>query len=308
MSHVKHWDDMTVRTRESGHIGGEWEFLSDETGSVGIGAKRVRIPPGKWSTPVHVHGSEEEIFYVLGGTGLSWQDGKTYAIGEGDCIVHTAGAEAHSIRAGDDGLEFVVFGQRLQDVAALLPRAGVFWLGAKWVEAGDDRHPWQRELAAGEPECPEPETERVPWIANLAAVEDEERRGATVARRKRDLGSAVGSVQVGLRWYQPDPGMLAVPPHCHSAEEELFVVLDGDGACLLGDEEHPVRRGSVVARPPGTGVAHTFRAGPDGLSYLAFGTREPNDICFYPRSGKISFRGVGVIGRLERLDYWDGED
>ena len=26
-----------------------------------------------------------------------------------------------------------------------------------------------------------------------------------------------------------------------------------------------------------------------------------------PRSGKISFRGVGVIGRLEQLDYWDGE-
>ncbi len=31
-------------------------------------------------------------------------------------------------------------------------------------------------------------------------------------------------------------------------------------------------------------------------------------MCFYPRSNKISFRGLGVIGRLERLDYWDGED
>ena len=29
---------------------------------------------------------------------------------------------------------------------------------------------------------------------------------------------------------------------------------------------------------------------------------------YYPRSGKISFRGVGVIGRLEQVDYWDGED
>jgi uncharacterized cupin superfamily protein len=68
-----------------------------------------------------------------------------------------------------------------------------------------------------------------------------------------------------------------------------------------------VRRGSVVARPPGTGVAHAFRAGPRGMSLLAYGTREPADIAYYPRSNKLSFRGLGVIGRIERLDYWDGE-
>jgi uncharacterized cupin superfamily protein len=76
---------------------------------------------------------------------------------------------------------------------------------------------------------------------------------------------------------------------------------------LLGDEEHSVRRGHVVGRPPGTGVAHAFRAGERGLVCLAYGTREPNDICYYPRSNKIYFRGVGVIGRIEKLDYWDGE-
>jgi hypothetical protein len=31
-------------------------------------------------------------------------------------------------------------------------------------------------------------------------------------------------------------------------------------------------------------------------------------MCFYPRSNKISFRGLGVIARVERLEYWDGED
>jgi len=44
------------------------------------------------------------------------------------------------------------------------------------------------------------------------------------------------------------------------------------------------------------------------MTLLAYGTRDPNDIAYYPRSGKISFRGVGVIGRLEQADYWDGED
>jgi hypothetical protein len=40
---------------------------------------------------------------------------------------------------------------------------------------------------------------------------------------------------------------------------------------------------------------------------LAYGTRDPSDICWYPDSRKIYFRGVGVIGRIEQLDYWDGE-
>jgi hypothetical protein len=31
-------------------------------------------------------------------------------------------------------------------------------------------------------------------------------------------------------------------------------------------------------------------------------------MCYYPRSNKISFRGLGVIGRLERLNYWDEEE
>ena len=69
-----------------------------------------------------------------------------------------------------------------------------------------------------------------------------------------------------------------------------------------------MRRGRTIARPAGTRRAHALRAGDDGMTLLAYGTRDPNDIVYYPRSGKISFRGVGVIGRLEQLDYWDGED
>jgi uncharacterized cupin superfamily protein len=62
-----------------------------------------------------------------------------------------------------------------------------------------------------------------------------------------------------------------------------------------------------VARPAGTGIAHAFRGGPGGMEYLAYGTREPNDIAFQPRSNKLLIRGVKVIARIEKLDYWDGE-
>jgi uncharacterized cupin superfamily protein len=129
-----------------------------------------------------------------------------------------------------------------------------------------------------------------------------------VVRTRRNLGRAVGSVNTGLQHVEVASGKESTAQHCHSVEEEMFVILDGDGALVLDDEEMPVRAGHVVARPAGTGVAHMFRAAERGLRYLAYGTREPADICYYPRSNKIAFRGVGVIARLERLEYWDGED
>ena len=62
-----------------------------------------------------------------------------------------------------------------------------------------------------------------------------------------------------------------------------------------------------MARPPGTRVAHQFIAGERGLTLLAWGTRDPNDVAWYPDSNKVSLRGIGVRARVEPLDYWDGE-
>jgi uncharacterized cupin superfamily protein len=54
-------------------------------------------------------------------------------------------------------------------------------------------------------------------------------------------------------------------------------------------------------------MSHFFRAGPEGMTFLAYGTRRPNDVCYYPRSNKIYWRGLGLIARLEPLKYDDGE-
>ncbi len=91
------------------------------------------------------------------------------------------------------------------------------------------------------------------------------------------------------------------------------MVLEGDGHLLLWEDdqvsEHAVRPGSVVARPAGTGVAHAFRASSEGMSLLMYGTRDPNDMCFYPRSRKLYIRGLGLVTRVgEQLDYMDGEE
>jgi uncharacterized cupin superfamily protein len=68
-----------------------------------------------------------------------------------------------------------------------------------------------------------------------------------------------------------------------------------------------VKRGHIVSRPAGTRISHCLRSGEAGLTYLAYGTKDPNDVCYYPRSNKIFWRGLGLIARLEALDYFDGE-
>ena len=317
MSAVAHWDDVEPRRIEFDPLCSNRFDLGTAAGSVTAGVARVQVDPGKHSSPVHVEGAEEEIFYVLGGSGLSWQDGEVYEVGEGDCLVHLAGEEEHTLVAGPNGLDVLAFGERSAPPLAYLPRAGVARIGVTH-EVSKGPHPFEREAAAGPLELPEP-SPRPSRIVNLADVEVEEEHRTTVHSDWRDLGGTAGSVRTGLNHVTVAPGRLMAAPHCHSAEEEIFVVLDGDGeleliptprAAQFGrkPERHPVRRGSVVARPRGSRFAHAFHAGEDGLTVLAYGTRDPNDICYYPRSNKISIRGVGVIARLEHLDYWDGED
>jgi uncharacterized cupin superfamily protein len=309
VQHVTHWDEVEPSRREAGHIAGTWRDLGTAAGTRGVGVQRVEVDPGGWSTPAHVEGAAEEIFYVLAGSGFSWQDGAVYEVGEGDCLVHLPHREAHTLRAGPDGLAYLTYGHRVDHGNTVLPRAGVALLYPAFVDVtpvGPERAPYLREAEAGEPKVGEPQA-RPPSIVNAADVEPRVSEHGDSLVYDRDLGRAAGSERTGISHMTLPAGRSGYPPHCHSAEEEIFVVLEGEGTLLLGEEEHPVRPGSVIGRPPGTRVAHSFRAGTTDLVYLAYGTREPNDIVYYPRSGKVSLRGVGVMGRIEPLGYWDGE-
>jgi uncharacterized cupin superfamily protein len=317
---VSHWDEIEPVRRERGHIAASWRSLTGAR-SITVGVQRIEIEPARWATPLHLENSEEEIFYVLGGSGVSLQwegeDTAAYAVGEGDCLVHLASEHGHTLLAGDQGLDVLAFGERHYPTGSTyLPRAGVSWGLGAWARTGDpEDHPWKREAEAGAPDVPELST-RPSRIVNIADVEPTSWTRSTVRSTWLDLGAAAGSERTGLRHATVEADALLSPPHCHSAEEEIFVVLAGEGEVELwpgprhgGEHEsHALRAGSTVARPAGTHRAHSFRAGAGGLTVLAYGTREANDIAFYPRSGKVNLRGVGVIGRIEQLDYWEGED
>jgi uncharacterized cupin superfamily protein len=261
----------------------------------------MQIPEGAFTTPAHEHSREEEIFHVLEGEGLLWQDGETFAVAAGDTIVHGPKTGAHTLRAGSGGLDLLVFGQRLDLGLTTLPRARIAWSLPHWLELGDGEPPFAREGALGPPECPEPGSERPAHVIAMGGVE------ATLGGRVRALGAAAGACATGLNHVVLAPSEHGAPPHCHSQEEELFVVLEGAATLELlarGEPtEVPLASGSVFAQLPGSGVAHALRAGPNGLTYLAYGTKEPGDMCFYPQSGRVSLRGLGIALRAPEIDY-----
>ena len=209
---------------DAGPFRATWRELGANSKTVGL--RRIEIDPGFQPTPPHVHGAEEEIVYVLDGSGLSWQNGQTFEIGPGDCLVHRAGREAHTLKAGPDGLDVLIYGQRVSGEAGFLPRAHVAWLGPTWVDAGTGDEPWAREIAAGPLEIPEP-------VARPSSIVNLEDAPSEYDGQLRQLGEAAGSTRTGLNWVSLPPGEAGAPPHCHSAEEEIFVVLAGGGTLLL---------------------------------------------------------------------------
>jgi uncharacterized cupin superfamily protein len=303
---VAHWDEVDWRHNAKGEMDATWQRLGDAAGARGVGVNRVRVEPGKLPTPPHSHGASEELYFVLAGSGLAWQDGEVYEVRPLDCVIQRPDEMEHTFVAGDHGLEYLVFGTRHPTELGWLPRSRAIRLGWPWVEGRDD-DPWDVEatvepLAYGEP-APRPAN-----IANVDEVELQTVRNQTFAYFTRDETTKLA----GLGWETLPAGHRGSVPHCHSAEEEVFVILEGTATLELWSptgevEETPLRAGHVVARPPGSRISHSFRAGPDGVTMLVYGTRDPNDMCWYPRSSKIAWRGLGVIGRIETLEYFDGE-
>jgi uncharacterized cupin superfamily protein len=306
---LAHWDDVDEHRAAKGEMDATWQMLGRAAGTKGVGVNRVRVAPGKLPTPPHSHGASEEIYFVLSGSGLAWHAGDVPAVRPRACVIQPADHVEHTFVAGPDGLELLVYGTRHPTEIGWLPRSRAIRIGWPWVEGRDD-DPWDIEAAGPPLEIGDPKP-RPENIRNVDEVELETEGNQTWA-------GFAGSEQAGFAREKLAPGKMGSVPHCHSEEEEIFVILEGTATLHLWPsprrtaggaerEQHELRPGHVVARPPGTGTSHHFIAGDEGCTMLVYGTRKPNDMCFYPRSNKISWRGLGVIGRVEHLDYWDEE-
>lgn len=123
----------------------------------------------------------------------------------------------------------------------------------------------------------------------------------------RKLGISVDTVA---------PGKRSCPYHFHHAQEELFIVIEGEGTLRVAGEMLPVRTGDVVFIPPGPDYPHQFiNTSRQPMKYLSVSTRETPEVCEYPDSGKYFAMASSADGNAfeaiqrasVRLDFWDGE-
>ena len=113
------------------------------------------------------------------------------------------------------------------------------------------------------------------------------------------------------------PGKRACPYHFHYAQEEVFIVLEGEGTLRVAGAMIRIHAGDVISIPPGPEYPHHIHNTSDKpLKYLSLSTREFPDIAEYPDSGKyMAYTSQdGPLlqrGKMHRgdsaLDYWDGE-
>ena len=137
------------------------------------------------------------------------------------------------------------------------------------------------------------------------------------------IGALIGAQKLGCQLHVVPPGKCAFPAHVHHVNEEMFLVLEGEGTYRCGAETHALRAGDIVAAPAGdVDRPHQITNSSAGeLRYLAFSTRLDPDVVEDPDSGKFAVASMvppdkgllgarlAYIGRKDQsLDYWEGEE
>ena len=105
---------------------------------------------------------------------------------------------------------------------------------------------------------------------------------------------AAGATKLGCRLTVLPPGKKAFPHHVHHVNDELFVILSGEGTLRFGTEQYPVGSGDVIVCPAGGGDrAHQLINTSSGeLRYLSISSMQLPEVAEYPDSGKFGVYSV----------------
>ena len=125
--------------------------------------------------------------------------------------------------------------------------------------------------------------------------------GAPIRARVADIGRSLGSSSIGLMVQTVQPGRQSSRRHRHIFQEEILVVMEGNGTLLHGEERIPVNPGDCVCYLAGDTEAHSFEnSGERDLVIWAFGNRFPHEVCIYPDHGVAFVEGLGAEVPLDQ--------
>ncbi len=161
---------------------------------------------------------------------------------------------------------------------------------------------------------------RSPVVSLASLALDVWEQGTLYKSADASFGKLLGLRNLGISYNEVPPGKSSCPFHNHHVEDELFIVLEGEGTYRFGEDRHAIKAGDVLGAPAGgRETAHQIlNTGPVTLKYLGVSTMAATEVCEYPDSDKIlvsSRPAGGETGKVRHmvrtgehnLDYWDGE-
>jgi uncharacterized cupin superfamily protein len=162
----------------------------------------------------------------------------------------------------------------------------------------------------------EPAGSPVVSLASLAL--DTWEQGTLYKSADTSFGKLLGLRALGISYNEVPPGKSSCPFHSHHVEEELFIVLEGEGTYRFGEKRFSFKAGDVLGAPNGgPETAHQIlNTGRVTLKYLGVANNSETEVCEYPDSGKFQVTSRTSVDRRLRhcgragqnhLDYWDGE-
>ncbi|CAN5630093.1 hypothetical protein BH10BDE1_BH10BDE1_10210 [soil metagenome] len=124
------------------------------------------------------------------------------------------------------------------------------------------------------------------------------------------IGRDFGSKSIGFHVEVMNPKTFSCPYHFHTEEEELCIVLEGEAIVRCGDEFRKVRKGDLIYYGAGPDCAHhMYNHTENPFRFFILSTRAPNELCFYPDSGKqLDRKSRKVTKDGVEVDYLLGEE
>ncbi|WP_421950309.1 cupin domain-containing protein [Pelagibacterium sp.] len=122
------------------------------------------------------------------------------------------------------------------------------------------------------------------------------------------VGTFLQLTRLGCVYTEVAPGETSCPYHVHHGEDEMLVILAGEGEYRFGGKLYQVKAGDVMGAPMGgADYAHQlFNTGKETLKYLVVSSKADLDILDFPDSGKFLVSSRLVPGTARQRFFFKG--
>ena len=121
-----------------------------------------------------------------------------------------------------------------------------------------------------------------------------------------------GEGKLWVSFYVLEPGKVNYPYHYHSAQEEVFYIISGNGTLKTSKGEKEIKEGDVIIMPPNENGAHQIKnTSEKPLVYLDIDAINSPEVIFYPELEKIMVMAKNGFRKTYKINsnvnYLEGE-